>query len=89
MPAYPWLEQRSLSFDVVTARMQALRTTGVPYTDKDIDDGPAAARRQAETIAEGLREFDVDCAPEKEIIAMIAYLQRLGTDIRDRKEAAE
>jgi cytochrome c oxidase cbb3-type subunit 2 len=36
MPAYPWLEKRPVDADVLPARMRALRTLGVPYTDEEI-----------------------------------------------------
>jgi cytochrome c oxidase cbb3-type subunit 2 len=36
MPAYPWLAERSVESDPVDAKMRALRTVGVPYTDEDI-----------------------------------------------------
>jgi cytochrome c oxidase cbb3-type subunit I/II len=40
------------------------------------------ARMQAELIASGLKNAGFDADADKEIIAMIAYLQRLGTDIK-------
>ncbi len=36
MPAYPWLEKRTVDHDGVAPRMKALRTVGVPYTDEQI-----------------------------------------------------
>jgi cytochrome c oxidase cbb3-type subunit II len=41
MPAYPWLEKAKLKPEDVTAKMQAMKTLGVPYTDQQIKDGPA------------------------------------------------
>jgi cytochrome c oxidase cbb3-type subunit 2 len=42
MPAYPWLAATAASADDIEARMRALRTVGVPYTDAEI----AAARAE-------------------------------------------
>jgi cytochrome c oxidase cbb3-type subunit 2 len=42
MPAYPWLAANSVESDPVDAKMRALRTVGVPYSDEDI----AGAREQ-------------------------------------------
>ncbi|WP_455203180.1 cytochrome-c oxidase, cbb3-type subunit II [Kaarinaea lacus] len=36
MPNYPWLQERMLDGDRVTARVKAMRALGVPYSDKDI-----------------------------------------------------
>jgi cytochrome c oxidase cbb3-type subunit 2 len=36
MPAYPWLAENSVEADPVDAKMRALRTVGVPYTEEDI-----------------------------------------------------
>jgi cytochrome c oxidase cbb3-type subunit 2 len=36
MPAYPWLERRTVDAESLPAKMQALRKLGVPYTDEEI-----------------------------------------------------
>ncbi|NUQ80385.1 MAG: cytochrome-c oxidase, cbb3-type subunit II [Bacteroidetes bacterium] len=41
MPAYPWLETRPADAGSITARMKALQTLGVPYTDEEIAAAPA------------------------------------------------
>ena len=46
-------------------------------------------RLQAEDIANDLKEAGIETASNKEIIALIAYLQRLGTDIKPKPQAAE
>jgi len=38
--------------------------------------------KQAESIVADLKKNDVSIAPNKELVAMIAYLQRMGTDIK-------
>jgi cytochrome c oxidase cbb3-type subunit I/II len=44
-------------------------------------------QEQAAQIANALSENNIDVSPGKEIVALIAYLQRMGTDIR--AEAAQ
>ena len=61
MPAFPWLDENALTGELTGAKMEALRTVGVPYTDEDIAGAKAAV--------EGKKEID----------ALIAYLQGLGT----------
>jgi len=82
MPAYPWLGRRTLDFDSLPKHMGALAKVGVPYSDAEIDDSVAQAKDQAKGIAEGLAEFKVTITPDKQVIALIAYMQRLGTDIK-------
>jgi cytochrome c oxidase cbb3-type subunit 2 len=67
MPAFPWLFDDSVNPQRTGAKMSALRTVGVPYTDEDIS-GAAAA-------VEGKKEID----------ALVAYLQQLGTLLQSRR----
>ena len=82
MPAYPWMLTTDLDFDAIQPIMRAHQIVGVPYTDEEIVGGVAAAREQAQAIA---NEIVIQGGPEglaeKQIVALIAYLQRLGTDI--------
>jgi cytochrome c oxidase cbb3-type subunit I/II len=82
MPAYPWMLTTAIDFNSIEPVMRAHRTLGVPYSDEEIESGEAAAREQAQAIAD---EIVIQGGPEgladKQIVALIAYLQRLGTDI--------
>jgi cytochrome c oxidase cbb3-type subunit I/II len=64
-------------------RLRALRTLGVPYTDDEIANAVVLAEAQARTIAE---EVATQGGPanlhDREIVAVVAYLQRLGTDLK-------
>ncbi|HLS94788.1 MAG TPA: cytochrome-c oxidase, cbb3-type subunit I [Sphingobacterium sp.] len=86
MPAYPWLITQQLDNSLLSEKMNAMRVLGVPYTADEITQAVAHAKQQAATIAEELRSNQVDVRPDREIIAMIAYLQRLGTDIKATAE---
>jgi len=54
---------------------------GVPYPEGYDETAIDDLRVQAESIVAGLKESGVEVLPETEIVALIAYLQRLGTDI--------
>ena len=83
MPNYPWLLTRKLDTGVVQDRMRALRKVGVPYTDEDIRTAQQSIEAQSKTIVANLATGSITNAPpDREIIALIAYLQRLGTDIK-------
>ncbi|MCO5060701.1 MAG: cytochrome-c oxidase, cbb3-type subunit I [Kiritimatiellae bacterium] len=93
MPAYPWMLHNKLKVSQIQTKMAKLKAIGTPYTDEEIAAAPATMMAQAEEIAARLRTQLPDRAAQihadREIIAMIAYLQRLGTDIRKGGEALE
>jgi cytochrome c oxidase cbb3-type subunit I/II len=89
MPRYPWLLEQKMDKKALPARIAALRKVGVPYPE-GYENGEALKdlEKQAETIVTNLKVGSVEAQPDKEIIAMIAYLQRLGTDIKAQAAAA-
>ncbi len=78
MPNYPWLKDGTVDFDRLPGKLAAMRKLGVPYTDEDILGAPETARSQAALIRTDLEAQGVKIAGESELLAMIAYLQRLG-----------
>jgi cytochrome c oxidase cbb3-type subunit I/II len=63
--------------------MRALRKVGVPYLDEEIQNAPKSIEAQCKKITAGLAAGSItNTPPDREIIAVIAYLQRLGTDIK-------
>jgi cytochrome c oxidase cbb3-type subunit I/II len=87
MPPYPWLSEQNTNKSLVPAKINAMRKLGVPYPEgyeqvalKDYD-------MQAQKIVESLRQSGIEVDKDKEIIALIAYLQRLGTDIKLERSA--
>jgi cytochrome c oxidase cbb3-type subunit I/II len=77
MPRYPWLFTANTDVDALPSKIRVQRILGVPYPPMTAEAIQADVRRQAEAIAAGL-STDVDIAPEREIVALIAYLQQLG-----------
>jgi cytochrome c oxidase cbb3-type subunit I/II len=85
MPRYPWLLTNQLDFDILPKKIGAMQNLGVPYTDDEVERAKELALAQATLISEGLnQEENVETLPTDEIIALIAYLQRLGTDIQPK-----
>ena len=82
MPAYPWLIDQELDNSDLVAKMKAMQTLGVPYTDEQVNNAVQDALNQADVIVADLAKNQVDVKSDREIIALIAYLQRLGTDIK-------
>ncbi len=89
MPPYPWLARRDLDVSQIPAKIRTLRTLGTPYEvgydEIAVDD----LQKQAKKIAESLRKDGIEAEglENKEMIAIIAYLQRLGTDIKPEPQA--
>jgi cytochrome c oxidase cbb3-type subunit I/II len=82
MPAYPWLYDATLDTRHTEGKIITLRRIGVPYPDGYERDAVGDLRAQAERIAAGLQAAGQAAAADREIVALIAYLQRLGTDIK-------
>ncbi|MEI6197181.1 MAG: cytochrome-c oxidase, cbb3-type subunit I [Verrucomicrobiota bacterium] len=83
MPRYSWLLTQKMETDSLPARLNALRKIGVPYP-AGFENGPAQKdlSAQAGKVVANLKQGSVKADADKEIIALIAYLQRLGTDIK-------
>jgi len=81
MPSYPWLMENNLDVSSTAEKIKAMRTLGVPYPKGYEDIAVSDLNKQSEEIAVRLAESGIHTMKEKEIIALIAYLQRLGTDI--------
>jgi len=82
MPPYDWLLRHDLDLSDLQSRLRALRTAGVPYTDSEIQNAADNARAQASGIASNVEQTGGPTGLQnKEIIALVAFLQRLGTDL--------
>ncbi|HEX9251843.1 MAG TPA: cytochrome-c oxidase, cbb3-type subunit I [Ignavibacteriaceae bacterium] len=82
MPPYPWLLENTLDISLTSKKINVMRTLGVPYPDGYENQANDDLMKQAEAISLDLQKNGVPAEPDKEIIALIAYLQRLGTDIK-------
>lgn len=90
MPRYIWLLDNKIDIGSTPAKIRAMRTLGVPYPegyDKIANDD---LMKQAQGIADNLKKEKIETPPDAEIVAVIAYLQRLGRDIQaEPKPVAE
>ena len=68
-------------------KLITLRRLGVPYPEGEEHRAVDQLRHQAHEVAERLQAAGLQVAEDKEIIALIAYLQRLGTDIKPKATA--
>jgi len=88
MPAYPWLIEQDLNTSDTEAKIRVMQTLGVPYEEGYDNIALQDLNKQANKIAQGLSESGIAVTSDKEIIALIAYLQRLGIDIKAETQSA-
>ena len=99
MPAYPWMFKKEIDFESTAKKIKAMQSLGVPYPEGYEDIALEDLKYQAKLIADELlkdKAIQYDFAErgegelaDKEIVALIAYLQRLGTDIKLNAETAD
>jgi len=86
MPAYPHLLEHKLDTTTTRRKIEAMITLGVPYAEHFGEDFAARANahlmEQGQAIATELKAGGIETAADQEIVALIAYLQRVGTDIK-------
>jgi len=88
MPGYPWLYASALDTSHTAGKVITLRRLGVPYPDGYEQQAETDLHAQAARVADGLTKSGLPTSPDREIVALIAYLQRLGTDIKAPPVAA-
>lgn len=80
MPSYPWLAESKVDPDDIAASVRAMVTLGVPYSEAEVAGVAASLQTQAGTIVSNLKTAGIEAEPDVELVALIAYLQRLGKD---------
>lgn len=82
MPRYSWLYEAKTDYNSLPKKMNVMKTLGVPYDVNAIDSAIENARTQADVIIQDLSA--TGSVPnemrDREVIALIAYIQRLGVD---------
>lgn len=85
MPPYPWLIEQKLDTTTTASKINAMKTLGVPYAENYERIANQELTAQARSISDNLMKDNIKVKNDREIIALIAYLQRLGTDIKVKK----
>jgi cytochrome c oxidase cbb3-type subunit I/II len=81
MPPYRDMFDKDLDIATTNSKIHAMRNLGVPYPKGYEAKANDDLLKQAKEITKDLKANDIEISEKKEIIAMIAYLQRMGTDI--------
>lgn len=94
MPPFPWLVTDKIDVEGVPGKIRAMQTLGVPYPQGYDTLAIADLNTQADSIAHGIvtalrsQDPEIDVDKHSKIVALIAYLQRLGTDIKANTSSA-
>ncbi len=80
MPTYQWLITDKYDVDDVRNSLVALKRVGTPYSDDEIANVGDSLKAQGQAIVDRMATTGIKAEWDDEIIAMTAYLQRLGTD---------
>ncbi len=78
MPNYPWLETNLTDLNALPRKIEVQKMLGVPMKGGTPDEIKAAALAQAGEIVADLKNARIDVKPDRELVALIAYLQKLG-----------
>jgi len=81
MPAYPWLAKKEIDIASTPGKIKAMLSLGVPYPAGFESSAVDDLNIQAKSIAAGLQNAGIQVDYNRQIIALIAYMQRLGTDV--------
>ena len=89
MPGYEFMIDKNLDISTTPSKIRAMKTLGVPYPDGYDKTANDDLVKQANEISADLKKSGIKVKSNKEIIAIIAYLQRVGTDIKANKTASK
>jgi cytochrome c oxidase cbb3-type subunit I/II len=82
MPSYPWLFEKTIDLASTKSKIYAMRKMGVPYPEGYENTANNDLQKQADEITARLKKDKIEVKSDKQIIALIAYLQRIGKDIK-------
>lgn len=88
MPVYTWLEKAEVDMDELPLKIAAMKKLGVPYDDGMAQDPKTPYLTQAREIKASLEKDGVSLSEKSEMLAMIAYLQRLGHDLSQAQKVS-
>lgn len=82
MPSYVWLFDHEVDTVITYKMIRAMQTLGVPYPDGYAERANQDVVKQEQAIQASLKSDKISTGQNKEIVALIAYLQRMGKDIK-------
>ena len=84
MPKYYWLATEEVDLETTPAKIRAMQTLGVPYPEGFDQKAVANLKAQGQKIVDDLKQSGIEVSPTSEMVALIAYLHKLGRDISEK-----
>ncbi|NQU53938.1 MAG: cytochrome-c oxidase, cbb3-type subunit I [Bacteroidetes bacterium] len=81
MPNYAWFATKDIDLEMTPAKIRAMQTLGVPYAEGYDEIAVDELKKQAAIIVADLKTSGIEIKPTTEMVAMIAYMHKLGKDI--------
>lgn len=81
MPNYAWFAKKDINLDLIPNKIRAMQTLGVPYPEGYDQLAVDDLIKQAEQIVADLLNSGIEIEPTKQMVAMIAYMHKMGGDI--------
>ena len=78
MPNYPWLYTQKTEVDLLPHKIEVQRHLGVPFAEQTPEELARCIVTQEQLIAADLKTSGAEVPPDREIVALISYLQKLG-----------
>ena len=89
MPSYPWLAEDKVDVEWLPRKLKAMQTLGVPYADEIVKSPKETYLKQALAMQKRLLNEGITVSEYSKMVALIAYMQRLGTDIQKAEKGGE
>ncbi len=86
MPPYPWLLEQDIDTSTTLKKIKAMYKLGVPYPENYDKQAMTDLKAQADEIVKDLKKSGIETQPMRKIVALIAYLHRLGRDLYEGKQ---
>lgn len=87
MPAYPWFATKKVDLETIPAKIRTMQFLGVPYPEGYDQQALEDYKAEADKIVADLKASGIEADPESEMIAMIAYMHKMGRDISESTTA--
>jgi cytochrome c oxidase cbb3-type subunit I/II len=81
MPNYAWFAEKDVDLEMTPKKIRAMQTLGVPYEEGYDQKAAVDYMTQAKLIVDDLKTSGIEIEPTKQMVAMIAYMHKLGKDI--------
>ena len=86
MPNYVWFKDGRIDLETTPKKIRAMQTLGVPYPEGYDLQAVTDLKAQGQEIVDELEKANITAEPTSDVVAMIAYLHKLGRDISKKSE---